>query len=161
MIDKHTSPESVQVGNQLSFALYGAASRLTRLHRPFLEPMGLTYPQFLVMLTLYEAAPRTMGEIGHELGMDSGTLTPLLKRLVTADLVTRHRDAADDRRVLVSLTEQGEALRADAQAIPGKIEAACLLTDEDMVALKNTLNDLARPPQPAEDQATTSKQENA
>src|SRR3982751_1531072 len=107
-----TNEEGLRVGRQLSFGLYGAANRVVRLHRPLLEPLGLTYPQFLVMLALYEDAPRSVGDLGLVLGMDNGTLTPLLKRLETAGLVTRTRDSADERRVLIDLTEAGQALRA-------------------------------------------------
>src|SRR5687767_4308583 len=103
--------ERRRVGTQLSFALYSATNRIIRLHRPILEPLGLTYPQFLVMLALYESAPRTVGELGLELGMDNGTLTPLLKRLQSAKLVTRTRDQEDERRVQIDLTEEGNALR--------------------------------------------------
>ncbi|MDB6174360.1 MAG: transcriptional regulator, MarR family [Chthoniobacteraceae bacterium] len=139
-----------QVGRQLSFALYSASNRVIRLHRPLLEPLGLTYPQFLVMLALYESKPRTVGELGLELGMDTGTLTPLLKRLQSAGLVTRTRDEKDERRVLIDLTQAGEALRETAVAIPEKIETACCLTDEDLVELRNTLNGLGIPRQATE-----------
>lgn len=141
-----------RVAAQFSFALYGATSRVIRLHRPFLEPLGLTYPQFLVMLSLYEREPRSVGDIGQELGMDNGTLTPLLKRLVAAGLITRTRDPLDERRVLIDLTEAGEALRAEASAIPGKIETACRLTHKDIEELCDTLNGLgiARSPQSQE-----------
>ena len=134
-----------QVGRQLSFALYSASNRVIRLHRPFLEPLGLTYPQFLVMLALYEGTPRTVGEVGQELGMDNGTLTPLLKRLESAGLVTRTRDLQDERRVLIDLTEAGEALREAACSIPEKIETACRLSDEDLAELRDTLNRLGHP----------------
>ena len=139
--------ERRRVGRQLSFALYSASNRVIRLHRPFLEPLGLTYPQFLVMLALYEATPRTVGEVGQELGMDNGTLTPLLKRLESAGLVTRTRDQQDERRVLIELTEAGEALREAACSIPEKIETACRLSDEDLAELRDTLNGLAIPRQ--------------
>lgn len=136
------------MGRQLSFALYGAASRLIRLHRPFLEPLGLTYPQFLVMLTLYDNTPRTVGDLGLELGMDNGTLTPLLKRLESAGLVTRTRDARDERRVMINLTEAGEAIREAACSIPEKIETAtcrlCNLSSEDLAKFRDTLNGLGR-----------------
>ena len=137
--------ERRRVGRQLSFALYSASNRVIRLHRPFLEPLGLTYPQFLVMLALYEGTPRTVGEVGQELGMDNGTLTPLLKRLESAGLVTRTRDQQDERRVLIELTEAGEALREAACSIPEKIETACRLSDEDLAELRDTLNGLAIP----------------
>ena len=139
--------ERRQVGRQLSFALYSASNRIIRLHRPFLEPLGLTYPQFLVMIALYEGTPRTVGEVGLELGMDNGTLTPLLKRLESAGLVTRTRDQQDERRVLIDLTEAGEALRETACSVPEKIETACRLSDEDLAELRDTLNGLGLPRQ--------------
>ncbi len=144
--NKPKGDERQRVGKQLSFALYGATSRMVRSHRPFLEPLGLTFPQFLVMVTLYEKIPRTVGEIGAELGMDNGTLTPLLKRLVSAGLVTRKRDAEDDRRVLISLTANGEAMREDVLSIPAKIESACKLSNKDLADLRDTLNNLGLSP---------------
>src|SRR3954470_859986 len=137
--------EWLRVGRQLSFALYGASNRVIRLHRPFLEPLGLTYPQFLVMLALYEDAPRSVGDLGHELGMDNGTLTPLLKRLEVAGLVTRTRDSADERRVLIDLTDAGRALKDEACSVPEKIETACRLTNDQLAELRDTLDVLARP----------------
>jgi len=144
--NKPKGDERQRVGKQLSFALYGATSRMVRSHRPFLEPLGLTFPQFLVMVTLYEKIPRTVGEIGAELGMDNGTLTPLLKRLVSAGLVTRERDAQDDRRVLINLTANGEALREDVLSVPAKIESACKLSNKDLADLRDTLNNLGLSP---------------
>jgi DNA-binding MarR family transcriptional regulator len=135
-----------RVGRQLSFALYSAANRVIRLHRPFLEPLGLTYPQYLAMLALYEGVPQSVGDLGLKLGMDTGTLTPLLKRLAAAGLVTRARDPADERRVLIGLTEAGEALREAAWSIPEKIETACRLSDEDLAELRDTLDGLAVAP---------------
>lgn len=134
-----------QVGRQLSFALYSASSRIIRLHKPHLEPLGLTYPQFLVMLALYEGTPRTVGDLGLELGMDTGTLTPLLKRLQSAGQVTRTRDLQDERRVLIDLTQAGEALREAVCSVPEKIETACCLSPEDLVQLRDTLNGLGLP----------------
>ncbi|WP_340268075.1 MarR family winged helix-turn-helix transcriptional regulator [Sphingobium mellinum] len=86
------------LGIQLSFALYGAASRMVRLHKPFLDPLGLTFPQYLVTMELLGHAPTTVGTLGARLGMDTGTITPLLKRLEAAGLVTRTRDTRDERR---------------------------------------------------------------
>jgi DNA-binding MarR family transcriptional regulator len=137
-----------QVGRQLSFALYSASNRVIRLHRPLLEPVGLTYPQFLVMLALYENAPRTVGELGRQLGMDCGTLTPLLKRLQSAGLVTRTRDPHDERRVLIDMTKAGEGLREAVCSIPEKIETACRFTPKELVELRDTLNGLGIPRQP-------------
>lgn len=144
--NKPKGDERRRVGKQLSFALYGATSRMVRSHRPFLEPLGLTFPQFLVMVTLYEKIPRTVGEIGAELGMDNGTLTPLLKRLVGVGLVTRTRDAEDERRVLINLTVKGEAMREDVLSVPAKIESACKLSNKDLADLRDTLNNLGLSP---------------
>lgn len=134
-----------EVGTQLSFALYGAANRMVRLHKPFLEPLGLTFPQYLVMLELFNDAPRTVGDLGNRLAMDTGTITPLLKRLEAAGMVTRTRDRNDERRVLIALTDAGEALREELWAVTDKIKTACQLTDNGLEALRDTLNDFARP----------------
>lgn len=115
----------LRLDRQLCFALYSASSRFTRLYRPLLEPLGLTYPQYLAMLVLWERAPRTVGEVGDALGLDSATLTPLLKRLEQAGHVQRRRDPADERRVLVTLTPEGAALRTQAVAMREQLQ--CLL----------------------------------
>lgn len=143
---RNKTEEWRRVGRQLSFALYSASNRIVRLHRPLLDPLGLTYPQFLVMLVLYESAPRRVGDLGLTLGMDNGTLTPLLKRLESAGLVTRTRDSADERRVLIDLTRAGQALRDAACSVPEKIETACRLSTDEVAALRETLDGLARPP---------------
>lgn len=130
---------------QLSFALYGAANRMTRLHKPFLEPLDLTFPQYLVMLELVGGAPRSVGELGAALGMDTGTITPLLKRLQASGLITRTRDSDDERRVLIDLTARGRALRDELWAIPDKIKTACQLSDEGLAELRDTLDAIARP----------------
>ncbi|AGH51410.1 organic hydroperoxide resistance transcriptionalregulator [Sphingomonas sp. MM-1] len=103
---------------QVCFPLYAATNLLTRLYGPILSGLGLTYPQYLVMLVLWEAEPQTVGALGARLYLDSGTLTPLLKRMETAGLVKRERDPADERRVLVTLTDMGRALRERAVHVP-------------------------------------------
>src|ERR1700710_1871442 len=108
---------SPEVNTLLSFALYGAANRLIRMHKPFLGPLGLTFPQYLVMLELLGNAPRSVGDLGTKLGMDTGTITPLLKRLDQSGLVSRRRDTQDERRVFVDLTPAGEALRDSIWAV--------------------------------------------
>jgi MarR family transcriptional regulator, organic hydroperoxide resistance regulator len=133
------------VGTQLSFALYGAASRMVRLHKPFLEPLGLTFPQYLVILELLNNAPLTVGALGIRLHMDTGTITPLVKRLEAARLVTRRRDPADERRVQVDLTPKGRAMDAKVRAITGQIKSACQLTEQDVDGLRLTLDALAHP----------------
>ncbi len=106
---------------QVCFPLYAATNLLNRLYGPVLKPLGLTYPQYLVMLVLWEDEPQTVGSLGARLYLDSGTLTPLLKRMEQAGLITRGRDPEDERRVLIGLTEQGRALRADALHVPETI----------------------------------------
>ncbi len=137
--------ERNSVGTQISFALYGAANRMARMHKPFLEPLGLTFPQYLVMLELYTKTPRSVGDLGNALGMDTGTITPLLKRLEGCGMVTRRRDPADERRVLVSLMPAGESIRDQLWSIPDKIESACQLSENDLFALRETLQGLALP----------------
>jgi MarR family transcriptional regulator, organic hydroperoxide resistance regulator len=137
--------ERHSVSTQLSFALYGAANRMVRMHKPFLEPLGLTFPQYLVILELLDGAPLSVGALGDRLGMDTGTITPLVKRLNVAGLVTRTRDPADERRVLVDLTPRGRALEAEVRGISEKIKSACQLTDQDLDDLRHTLEALAHP----------------
>lgn len=112
----------LELDNQLCFALYDASRAVIRSYGPLLAELGLTYPQYLTMLVLWEAeAPVTVGELGTRLHLDSGTLTPLLKRLEQIGYVARRRDPADERRVLVELTADGAARRADAACIPGQL----------------------------------------
>lgn len=103
---------------QVCFPLYAATNLITRLYGPVLGAIGLTYPQYLVMLVLWEHEPQTVGALGARLYLDSGTLTPLLKRMEAAGLVTRRRDPDDERRVLIALTPQGRALRDQAAHVP-------------------------------------------
>ena len=114
----------LELDNQLCFALYDASRAVVRAYGPLLEDLGLTYPQYITMLVLWEAdSPVSMGDIGARLHLDSGTLTPLVKRLVQLGVVERERDAADERRVLISPTPQGEALRQRACTVPQQIFA--------------------------------------
>lgn len=136
--------ELLKLDRQLCFALYSASSLVTRLYRPLLEPLGLTYPQYLAMLALWEKAPRTVGELGEALGLDSATLTPLLKRLEAGGLVSRKRDPADERRVLVAPTAAGSALRERAKAIPKALLCQLPLAGEELVDLHATLTRLGR-----------------
>ena len=109
---------------QLCFALYATSLALTKRYKPLLAPLGLTYPQYLVMLVLWEGDGLTVSALGARLELDSGTLTPLLKRLEAAGLVQRLRDTADERRVLLRLTPAGRALRKRAVGIPVAIGTA-------------------------------------
>jgi DNA-binding MarR family transcriptional regulator len=144
-IDANSDAVKLGAGKELSFALYGAANRMVRLHKPFLEPLELTFPQYLVLLELLAGAPRTVGELGAKLSMETGTLTPLLKRMAVSGRVTRKRDVTDERRVLIDLTPAGEALREAALAVGGQIKSACQLDERAIVDLKHTLDALGWP----------------
>ena len=102
---------SVALDDQLCFALYAASRAVTARYRPMLDALGLTYPQYLVMMLLWESDHQTVGQLGSRLALDSGTLSPLLKRLTAAGLVTRHRRVEDERSVSIALTDEGRALR--------------------------------------------------
>lgn len=106
---------------QVCFPLYAATNLLNRLYGPVLRQLGLTYPQYLVMLVLWEQQPQTVGALGARLYLDSGTLTPLLKRMEAAGYITRTRDPEDERRVVIGLTDKGKALREQAVHVPGTI----------------------------------------
>jgi len=140
----HRNKPRHDVNKLLSFALYGAANRLVRMHKPILEPLGLTFPQYLVIFALLDDSPRTVGELGAKLGMDTGTITPLLKRLEQSGLITRRRDVQDERRVLVELTRSGEALRERVRAVPDKLKTACQITDEKANELREALDGVGR-----------------
>ncbi|MFC3337316.1 MarR family winged helix-turn-helix transcriptional regulator [Paracandidimonas soli] len=110
--------DSLRLDNQLCFALYSASLAMNRVYRGLLKDLGLTYPQYLVMLVLWEQDGQTVSSIGQRLYLDSATLTPLLKRLEALQLVSRQRDPSDERQVIISLTGQGNALRERARHIP-------------------------------------------
>lgn len=124
---------------QLCFALYTATHRVIRAYRPVLEPLGLTYVQYLVMLVLWESVPRSVGELGAQLHLDSGTLTPLLKRMEKAGLVIRERDSEDERRVLISLTEHGQSLRASSREIADNMLCQTELSRDDATQLRTQI----------------------
>ena len=115
--------DPLRLDNQLCFALYAASRAMTAAYAPLLDELDLTYPQYVTMLVLWEAPDRTVsvGELGERLHLDSGTLTPLLKRLEQSGLVTRRRDPSDERRVLIGLTDAGTAMRDRAATIPGRL----------------------------------------
>ncbi len=138
---QHTLP---QPGDMLCFSLYAASHALSRVYKPHLEPLGLTYPQYLVMLSLWAQDGQTVGEIGDVLYLESSTITPLLKRLEAAGLVSRSRDAADERVVRVRLTEAGSGLRARAAPIPGCILEATGLSLEEVERLRTEIERLRR-----------------
>lgn len=117
------APELLRLEDQLCFALYAASRAMTRAYQPLLGPLGLTYPQYLVMMVLWAEGNASVRALGERLGLDSGTLTPLLKRLQSGGLVRRTRDAQDQRVVNIRLTPKGVALRARAKGVP--VELLC------------------------------------
>ncbi len=131
--------EARKLANQLCFAVYSTAHAFNKVYKPLLDPLGLTYPQYLVMLILWDEDEVTVKELGHRLQLDSGTLTPLLKRLEANGLVTRRRSEADERRVVVALTEAGRALDAKAAAVPRDLFCATGLTLDGLTQLRDTL----------------------
>lgn len=136
--------DPLHLDQQLCFALYAASNRIQRLYRPLLDSIGLTYPQYLVMLVLWQHGQRSVGELGQALHLDSGTLTPLLKRLEAAGLVERMRSVEDERRVVVQLTESGRALRERAVGFPGSVACATTLSPQKLVQLRDEVKCLLR-----------------
>ena len=136
---KYVADLPLQLGNQLCFAIYSTAHAFNRVYKPLLDRLGLTYPQYLVMLVLWERDGVPVKDIGERLFLDSGTLTPLLKRLEAAHLLKRTRSAEDERQVLISLTSQGQALREKAKAVPEAILAASACSLGELSAMKNEL----------------------
>ena len=137
-----TAPPWLALDHQLCFALYSASLAMTRLYKPVLEPLGLTYPQYLAMLVLWEGDGIPVGQLGERLHLDTGTLTPLLKRLESAGWVQRLRDANDERRVLLQLTPEGRALQRRAAAIPPRIAGASGCTLDELSRLTARLQKL-------------------
>ncbi len=127
---------------QICFALYNASRAFTSRYRELLEPLGLTYPQYLAMLVLWESEPATVRHLGERLQLDSGTLSPLLKRLESAGLITRTRAPDDERSVLVGLTPAGGALRAKSARIPEQLCASTGLTPAELGRLQSELASL-------------------
>ncbi len=145
----HRSPSGEAAGNdwlaldhQLCFALYSASLAMTKLYKPLLEPLGLTYPQYLVMLVLWQDDGITVSQLGERLSLDSGTLTPLLKRLESAGLLQRLRDDADERRVRLQLSAAGRKLRQRAAKVPETIACAAGCDLQQLASLTTTLQQL-------------------
>jgi DNA-binding MarR family transcriptional regulator len=139
MAKKHATDPLLLLGNQVCFAIYSTAHAFNRVYKPLLDRLGLTYPQYLVMLALWERDGVPVKNLGERLFLDSGTLTPLLKRLETAELIKRTRSTEDERQVLIALTSQGHALREKARAVPQAILAASACSVTELSAMKNEL----------------------
>lgn len=127
--------EALLLDNQLCFALHSASLAMTKVYKPYLDKLGVTYPQYLVLLVLWERDGVSVSEIGERLFLDSGTLTPLLKRLEAQGLVDRSRDPADERRVVIRLSAAGRALKDEAAGIPACILGATGCDVQDVVRI--------------------------
>lgn len=131
-----------QLSNQLCFPFYVIAKEIAGLYRPLLEELDITYPQYLVMMVLWEHQRLTVNQIGEKLSLDSGTLTPLLKRLETKSYIIRQRKIEDERVVEISLTDVGERLQDKACLIPVKMNEKLNLSETDVRELKEAINKL-------------------
>ena len=134
--------DPLRLDRQVCFALSVAARSVVALYRPVLEPMGLTHPQYLVMLALWERSPRSVKDLSATLALDPGTLSPLLKRLEAAGLITRRRELADERVLAVTLTEAGRRLRAEAEKVPPAIVARLGIDVSELEAMHSALTTL-------------------
>lgn len=144
MNDHDDTGSLLKLDLQVCFALYSTNLAMTKVYRRLLNELGLTYPQYLVMMVLWEEDGQSVSGIGERLFLDSATLTPLLKRLETAGLIRRHRAADDERRVEVTLTAEGRALRKPAEGIPEAVACASQCEPEALMALRDQLHDLRK-----------------
>jgi DNA-binding MarR family transcriptional regulator len=142
MVRKTAGDQPLLLGNQLCFAIYSAAHAFNRFYKPLLDRLGLTYPQYLVMMVLWEQDGLPVKEIGERLFLDSGTLTPLLKRMEAAGLVKRTRSTEDERQVIIALTAQGEGLKERARSLPLSILAASECSVAELATLKKEVEAL-------------------
>ena len=142
MAQKFDPDQALLLDNQLCFALYSTSLAMTKLYKPMLEELGLTYPQYLAMLALWERDGLMVSELGEKLFLDSGTLTPLLKRLEAAGFIARIRDVQDERRVHITLTAAGRRLKAKAQKIPGCILTAAQCSVPELIGLTQQVRGL-------------------
>lgn len=141
--DESADFTELHVDQQLCLALQTSSSLVTRLYRRLLGPLGLTHPQYLVLIALWEfERPMTMGDLGDRLSMETGSLTPLVKRMETAGLVSRKRDTRDERRVWVEPTAKGSALRHDVQLVRREVVRQLPITTDQIVALRRLLQDM-------------------
>ena len=132
--------EALRLENQLCFPLYACAKEVTRRYKPFLDPLGLTYTQYITMMVMWEKKEVRVKDLGEVLYLDSGTLTPLLKRLEQKGLISRSRYQEDERALCVRITEEGEKLRETAKSVPVDMRACIPLSDEEMLVMKKLLS---------------------
>ncbi|MEF3305945.1 MarR family winged helix-turn-helix transcriptional regulator [Paenibacillus sp. GYB003] len=136
--------DALKLDNQTCFALYACSREMTKLYRPFLNELGITYTQYVALLALWERDDVTVKQLGERLYLDSGTLTPLLKKLEGAGLVVRARDPLDERNVRIRLTERGEKLKESAYDVPNKALCRAGVPAEEALRLREALADLLR-----------------
>lgn len=136
--------DQLLLSEQVCFPVYAFAKEIINQYRPLLDELDLTYPQYLVMLVLWEHEEQTVNHLGDKLKLDSGTLTPLLKRLELKGFVTRNRSKVDERIVLIALTEKGKELKEIASCIPTKLMQAMDVSLEDLTVLKNIISKISK-----------------
>lgn len=131
--------DELKLENQLCFAVYAFSREINKIYRPYLEPLGLTYTQYLVMLVLWEQDGISLKELGRKLKLDSGTLTPLLKKLENDKKIDRTRDKRDERNLIIYLSKQGRELMGQAENVPNNIACSLPLDIEEIVSLRDQL----------------------
>lgn len=141
-MDNKDKYECIKLENQLCFSLYALSREIIRLYKPFLDKYNLTYTQYLTMIVIWENDGINIKEIGNRLHLDSGTLTPVIKKLEAMNLITKHRDCNDDRVVIVELTESGKHLREEVLNVPELVSCQLGLTKEEFDTLKTPIEKL-------------------
>lgn len=136
--------ETIKLDNQLCFSLYAASREVIKLYKPILDKYNLTYTQYVVMLVLWEEEKKTVKQIGQKLHLDSGTLSPLLKKLESMKLIKRYRDLHDDRVVIAELTQKGKLLKDDILEVPKQMACKVGVTLEEFKILKGSLDKLLK-----------------
>ncbi|MCC8439748.1 MarR family transcriptional regulator [Leuconostoc pseudomesenteroides] len=136
------SQNFVSLNDHLCFSIYTTSRAIQRMYRPLLDDLNLTYPQYLTLVALWENGPQTVSQLGNKLDLDSGTLTPMLKRMEKANLIVRHRDVMDERVVLVELTEKGRRMQADSAIIPQTLLEKSGLDSDEWHTLNKTMKKL-------------------
>ncbi len=137
--------DQLKLSNQLCFPVYAASRLITREYQPYLDKMGITYPQYLVLLVLWESDGVSVNEIAQKLLLNTNTVTPLLKRMELQGIISRNRSESDERKVIVNLTAKGRAMKIEASTIPGNLTATLNtenITTDDLVDLRDKLNTL-------------------
>lgn len=132
--------ELLDLNNQVCFPIYSLAKEIVNKYRPFLDELDITYPQYLVLMVLWKEKEQTVGQLGEKLFLDSGTLTPLLKRMEQKEMVVRTRSSEDERVVKLSLTPKGIALKEQAKDIPLRMMHAMGITEDEVLELKKIVN---------------------